>query len=72
MIKCNATGRHCHVMTVVLYNPAKNRMGVLLTEDKVIVYRIKLLGENIDYVMPYCPWCGARLRGAGSVVKRAT
>jgi hypothetical protein len=33
------------------------------------VYRMKLDG-TVDYVMPYCPWCGARLRGAGSVVKR--
>ena len=71
MIKCNATGRHCHVMTVVLENPAKSGRGVLLTEDKCIVYRMKLDG-TVDYVMPYCPWCGVRLRGAGSVVNRAT
>lgn len=45
-------------------------MGIMKTGN-VIVYRLQVLysetvgsqkGHWIEYVMPYCPWCGARLR----------
>ena len=70
MIKCNATGRHCHVMRTVLAYPLPKARGVLKADDGNILYRVKLpvSGWN-EYVMPYCPWCGARLRPAARKVR---